>query len=347
MAVPEHLDVLKLGTAEWNRWRKQNASIVPDLSSAHLQTVRLAGANLSGARFTLTYFGDADLAGANLSGADLSQAYLRNASLQQATLENATLVEVELGAADLSRARMAGADLRAARLRGVNLTDADLRRAKLHRADLREAVAVGTNFEDADLTGSQVYGIAAWNVDLRGAVQRDLLITPEGEHAITTDNLAIAQFLYLLLHNERIRDVIETVGRKAVLILGRFTAERKPVLDAIRAVLREQNLVPILFDFEGPRNRDLTETISTLAHLSRAIVADLTDPRSVPHELMAVVPALPSVPVQPIVAQSETEYATFEHLARYPWVAAVFRYSGPEELGAWLPGALAGLAPRR
>jgi len=137
------------------------------------------------------------------------------------------------------------------------------------------------------------------------------------------------------------------VGRKAVLILGRFTAERKPVLDAIRAVLREQNLVPILFDFEGPRNRDLTETISTLAHLSRAIVADLTDPRSVPHELMAVVPALPSVPVQPIVAQSETEYATFEHLARYPWVAAVFRYSGPEELGAWLPGALAGLAPRR
>ena len=87
MAVPEHLDVLKLGTPEWNRWRKQNPSIVPDLSSAHLQTVRLAGANLSGARFTLTYFGDADLAGANLSGADLSQVYLRNASLQQATLE--------------------------------------------------------------------------------------------------------------------------------------------------------------------------------------------------------------------------------------------------------------------
>ena len=79
-----------------------------------------------------------------------------------------------------------------------------------------------------------------------------MLITPEGEHAITNcSNLAIAQFLYLLLHNERIRDVIETVGRKAVLILGRFTVERKRVLDAIRAVLREQNLVPIVFDFDG------------------------------------------------------------------------------------------------
>jgi hypothetical protein len=347
MAVPEHLEILKRGTPEWNRWRKLNASIVPDLSSAHLQTVRLEGADLSGARFALTYFGDADLAGANLSGADLSQSYLRNATLQRATLENATLVEVELGGADLSGARMAGCDLTSARLRGANLTGADLRRAKLRRADLCQSIVVGTNLEDADLSASQVYGIAAWNVELRGAVQRDLLITPEGEHAITTDNLAIAQFVYLLLHNERIRDVIETVGRKAVLILGRFTVERKPVLDTIRDVLREHNLVPILFDFEGPRNRDLTETVSILAHLSRAIVADLTDPRSVPHELMAVVPALPSVPVQPIVAAAAREYGTFEHLSRYPWVAEVLRYSGPEELSARLPSALARLAATR
>jgi len=229
MALSEHLDFLKLGTPAWNRWRKQNALIVPDLSSAHLQTVRLPGADLSGARCALTYFGDADFAGANLSGADLSEAYLRNARLQHAMLENATLVEVELGGADLSSARMAGADLRSARLRGANLTNTDLRGAKLSRADLREAIAVGTNLEGADLTGSQVYGVAAWNVELRGAVQRDLLITPEGEHAITTDNLAIAQFLYLLLHNERIRDVIETVGRKAVLISpwnGRWCSTR-------------------------------------------------------------------------------------------------------------------------
>jgi hypothetical protein len=112
-------------------------------------------------------------------------------------------------------------------------------------------------------------------------------------------------------------------------------------------VLRHHNLVPIGFDFDGPRNRDLTETISTLAHLSRAIVADLTDPRRVPHELMALVPALPSVPVQPIVEASAAEYGMFEHLARYPWVAEVFRYSRPEELVAWLPGELMALTPSR
>ena len=113
--------------------------------------------------------------------------------------------------------------------------------------------------------------------------------------------------------------------------------------DAIRDALRQQNLLPVLFDFEGPQNRDLTETISTLAHLSRAIIADLTDARSVPQELMAIVPSLPSVLIQPIVARPAREYATFEHLARYPWVAEVFRYSDREELIAWLPGALAAL----
>ena len=33
----------------------------------------------------------------------------------------------------------------------------------------------------------------------RGATQYDLVITPDGETMITTDNVAIAQFLYLLL----------------------------------------------------------------------------------------------------------------------------------------------------
>ncbi len=153
---------------------------------------------------------------------------------------------------------------------------------------------------------------------------------------ITTDNLAIAQLLFLLLHNERVRDVIETVGKKAVLLLGRFTSERKAVLDALRDALRRDDWIPILFDFDGPRNRDRTETISTLAHLARAIIVDLTDARSVPQELMAIVPSLPSVPVQPILADSDSEYSTFEHLARYAWVAPVFRYSTPEHLTTWL-----------
>src|SRR3712207_8248172 len=47
-----------------------------------------------------------------------------------------------------------------------------------------------------------------------------------------------------------IRDVIDTVGKKAVLILGRFTPERKTVLDDLRDELRKRNYLPILFDFD-------------------------------------------------------------------------------------------------
>ena len=249
-------------------------------------------------------------------------------------------METELSGADLTGGRLAGANLTAARLRRSDLSSADLRGATLKGADLRQVIAVGTTFKDADLSCSQVYGISAWSVDLRGATQFDLVITPDGESSVTTDDLAIAQFLYLLLQNESIRNVVEAVGKKAVLILGRFSIERKPVLDAVRKALRLHDFVPILFDFERPHNRDLTETVSTLAHLSRAVVVDLTDARSVPQELMAIVPSLPSVMTHPIVADSATEYATFEHLARYPWVADVFRYSSLSELVAWLPGAL-------
>ena len=46
--------------------------------------------------------------------------------------------------------------------------------------------------------------------------------------------------------------------------LGRFTPERKTVLDALRDELRQRNYLPIVFDFEKPASRDLTETISTL-----------------------------------------------------------------------------------
>ena len=120
---------------------------------------------------------------------------------------------------------------------------------------------------------------------------------------ITVDNLEMAQFLYLLLNNQKIREFVDSVTSKAVLILGRFTPSRKRVLEAIRDALRRHNYLPILFDFESPSSRDLTETITTLARLARFIVADLTEPSSVIKELEAIVPTL-AVPVQPLLEGS-------------------------------------------
>jgi hypothetical protein len=239
--------------------------------------------------------------------------------------------------ADLRGAHLIAADLRGADLRGAHLRAADLSRADLRGADLRGTALLHTVFTNADLTGCRIYGVSAWGLKLDGAKQQDLLITraDTDEPEITVDNIEVAQFIYLLLQNEKIRDVIDTVGRKAVLILGRFTAERKKVLNALREELRKRDYLPILFDFNVPATRDITETVSLLARMSRFIIADLTDPSSIPKELEAIVPQL-AVPVQPLLEGSSRPYAMFTDYWKYDWVLPVYRYGGLEPLRAVL-----------
>ena len=156
----------------------------------------------------------------------------------------------------------------------------------------------------------------------------------------------MAQFIYLLLNNKKIRDVIDTITSKVVLILGRFTSERKVVLETIRDELRTRNYTPVLFDFEKPASKDLTETVSTLAHLAQFIIVDLTDPSSAPHEVatiipQCVVPVQPLLSLQPLIVDGKTverrEYAMFEDLRwRYRWVLPTFRYQDTAELLALL-----------
>lgn len=357
MANPEHLAKLKEGVEAWNKWREENPGVKPELEGAHLSQNNLTGANLRDADLNGAGFFEADLSAADLSGADLSRTQLSKATLiesrfiksnlrralvNEAQLVGARLIDADLTEAqftraalwdaDLSGAKLIGADLRKTDLADANLTGADLTRAKLSEARL-----VGTRLENANLTGCLIHGISAWDLNLKGAKQENLVITPYGEPAITVDNLEVAQFLYLLLYNPRVRYVIDTITSKVVLILGRFKKERKAVLDALREKLRKSDYIPVLFDFEKPASRDLTETISTLAHMARFVVADITDAKSIPQELQRIVPDLPSVPVVPLILGAEREYGMFEHFIRFPWVLDVYHYDAQDTLIEALP----------
>jgi len=267
----------------------------------------------------------ANLYGANLYGADLSEADLRNANLNDAHLFEAKLV-----GASLYRAHLRLANLHGANLYGANLSSADLLAANLTHSSLVE-----TNLERTTLTGCRVYGISAWNLKLEGAKQHNLNISDSftGEPAITVDDLEVAQFIYLLLNNEKIRNVIDTIGEKGVLILGRFTEDRKAVLDAVRDRLRKLGFVPMMFDFERPTQQDFDETIKTLAGLSRFVIADITNPKSSPLELQATMPNY-MIPFVPIIQEDEEPFAMFQGLQhKYgEWVLDVLEYDSASNL---------------
>jgi hypothetical protein len=229
------------------------------------------------------------------------------------------LSDAEFIEADLIGANLNGADLSEANLFGANLNEADLSAANLiganlFGADLRAAILIDTDFSGADLTGCRIHGVSAWRLKLDSRTkQQNLVITRDDEPEITVDNIEVAQFIYLLLHNEKIPDVIDTIGKKGVLLLGRFTEGRMVVLERLREKLRDLGFVPMVFNFDKPETKDFTETVRLLCNLSHFVIVDITNPRSTPLELQANVPDY-MVPFAPILQQGEQPFAMFVDL---------------------------------
>lgn len=296
VANEEQLAILKQGVEVWNKWREDN----PDAKI--------------------------DLRDADLSGADLKYANLNNALLCEVNLRGADLAYVDLAATHLGNADLSGASLDWANLQWSILESANLTEARLLFANL-----VSANFKKAILIDCNVHGSSVWNVNLEGAKQSNIIITNYGEPAITVDSLEVAQFVYLILNNKKIREVLDTIGKKGVLILGRFNSERKHVLDALRNKLRQLNFVPMMFDFEGATTKDFTETVKILAGMCRFIIADITSPKSSPLELQAAVPDY-KVPFVPIIQEGEEPFSMFANLQSYPWMFDVLQYKDSDQL---------------
>jgi Pentapeptide repeats (8 copies) len=261
------------------------------------------------------------------------------------SLADLDLYDMDLRGADLSHAGMWGCSMS-----GSDLTDANLDGADLEWATLCRVRLIRTSVEGATFSNAWVYGAAIW--DLRGTpkAEDNLSIVPEDKYSEQSDRkllrlhsggLRMAQFLssaYSSLLSDRpdalMSGMVDALSARIALLLGRFKKDVS-VLDDVASVLgRSFSIVPLVFDFDKPESRDLTETVGLWARLCSIIIVDLTNPASVPHELATVVPSLPSVPVYPIIRAGEEPYSMFEHLLRYPWVRELKSYGDNADLEA-------------
>lgn len=71
MADKEHVRRLKEGVEAWNKWRKENQDVKPDLSGANLKGLDLRGVDFSGADVKGTNFKGAELGGTVFVGASV------------------------------------------------------------------------------------------------------------------------------------------------------------------------------------------------------------------------------------------------------------------------------------
>ena len=327
MANDELLKFFLSDPAGWRKWRNANGGAEVDFQGVNLSGRQLSGSFLIGANLYR-----ADLSGADLRGAQFQGAYCHECNFNKADLSLANFLEANLQGASFNGCNLTGAALVDATLVGTSMIGANLTAARLEKARL-----IGTDMTNANLTGARVYGLSAWDVRLDRSVQENLVVCKdlapkskaEESPTLITDSLELAQFLYLMMNNEKLRHIIETITSKVVLILGRFTDPYMEILNSLRTGLRDHGYLPVLFDFSQPAGRDLTETVALLAHMARFIVADISAPRSVPHELATLVPRLLSVPVQPLLIQGELPYAMFADLQRYPQVLPIKQYAVP------------------
>jgi uncharacterized protein YjbI with pentapeptide repeats len=177
MANKEHLALLRQGVEAWNKWRKTNRQIKPDLSKvnfskadlrwANLERANLSGSNFIGADLQESNLKWADLrkanfTGANLSGTNFSGANLANGNIDQVDLSGVDLSGVDLSGVDFSEEDLSGSNLSGSNLSGANLSGSNLSGANLSGANLSKNQALRANFEEAIFTGTCLEN---WNIN--------------------------------------------------------------------------------------------------------------------------------------------------------------------------------------
>lgn len=332
MAIFDYAD---LTGAKFNRSQVLGSFVEANITNADFSNARLENSDFKFCEGNNINFIDATISHCNLNHAnlphsDFTRAEMREAYCYEANFENSNFTSANLEATYFHKANFKNSIFTDTNFHLARLMETNFENSKLIGTNLERSILTQVNFKKATILNCRVYGISAWDNDFADSEQKNLSVNPLERPTILVDELEVAQFIYLLVNNKNIKKVFNTITERGVLILGRFSSGGLELLHAIAAKLRDLNYIPIIFDFEKPSARNYTETIKTLAGLSRFIIVDISGP-SVPQELYATVPHF-KIPFVPIVRKGTKVYSMFNDILEYPWVVAPIEYSSKKNL---------------
>lgn len=330
--MQEDYEILIQGKTVWNNWMETNWKNLPTIevqtdkplihhkvspfsfSRADLSKIDLTEfKSFYGYNFYKVNFSNTNLKGIKFKNCYFRKANFRNANLQDVKFENCTCEMTYFIQSNLMRSFFVHTNLSGAKFGNANLYKSNFIDSQLLGCSLMWANIIETKFKDSNLSNSRIYGASIWNTTFENTKQSNIIITKQDEVCISVDNLEIAQFLYLITSNKKIKSIIETLSSKIVLLLGRFTSARKEILDKLKIELSKQQYIPIIFDFQKPINKDFIESVLIIAQLSKFIIADFSDPKIILEEVPAIVRNTSTV-VLPILKIGEQEPETLNNL---------------------------------
>jgi uncharacterized protein YjbI with pentapeptide repeats len=308
--------ILMQGAAVWNEWRSQNPAPLTFSAPHWYDCPGPGGMQLKGKNRV-------DFSGMNLSGVSIYRAFAEGLNLRNAVFEDGHFEE-----GDFSRADFRGGTFRNTKFNKTILTGADFDGATFVNCNLNRVNLVGAFFRVKEITETVVYGIAAWDLVTCDEMKQSKLVIEktyglysdliqQGKIPLMVDDIELAQFLYYLNDHKKMRDTLNILNDKGVLLLGRFKDGGLERLYSIREWLQGKGYMAMIFDFARPDNLSLTETVVTMAGLCKFVFADLSG-ASVPAELQAVL----TQAKKPILAFGDP-YALFPDLADQTWVRTI------------------------
>jgi uncharacterized protein YjbI with pentapeptide repeats len=300
--------ILIQGSNVWNAWRERNPGWSGNFAKPHWYDCPRGGVQVKG-RNRL------DFSGMNLSGVLIGGAFAEGLTLRDSVFNDAHFEE-----GDFSRANFSGATFHNTKFNKTILTGANFDGASFVNCNLNRVNLVGASFRVKEITETVVYGIAAWDLQTSDDMKQSKLVIEktyafysdliqQGKVPMMVDDIELAQFVYFLSKHAKMRDTLNILNDRGVLLLGRFKDGGLDRLYSMREWFQHKGYMAMIFDFARPDNLSLTETVVTMAGLSKFVVADLSG-SSVPAELQSIFTQIK----KPVLAFGNP-YALFPDLA--------------------------------